>query len=142
MLSTSAKVAKRGAYMQDTTVTAFSHVCQGKILDYMKKLITIYFKVLECSFQDSNWEEKMTFHYGSPDGFELKRPMCIYSIDFEAGLCDYYFGNKLQRIDISLQLLSHGIASHSLACAVFGCTKNVEGLVSFLSCVTSRVERW
>ena len=109
MLSISAKVAKRGAYMQDTTVTAFSHVCQGKILDYMKRMITIYFKVLECSFQDSNWEEKMTFHYGSPDGFELKRPLCIYSIDFKAGLC--YFGN---RIDGSLHLLAHGIASHSL----------------------------
>ena len=38
MLSTSTKVAKRGAYMQDTMVTAFSHVRQGKILDYMKKI--------------------------------------------------------------------------------------------------------
>ena len=38
MLSTSTKVAKRGAYMQDTMVTAFSHVHQGKILDYMKKI--------------------------------------------------------------------------------------------------------
>ena len=90
-------------------LTAFGHVCQGKILDYMKRMIMIYFKVLECSFQDSNWEEKMTFHYGSPDGFELKRPLCIYSIDFKAGLC--YFGN---RIDGSLHLLAHGIASHSL----------------------------
>ena len=38
MLSTSTKVAKRGAYMQDTMVTVFSHVRQGKILDYMKKI--------------------------------------------------------------------------------------------------------
>ena len=29
----------------------------------------------------------------------------------------------------------------SQASAVFGCTKKVEGLVSFLMCVTSRVER-
>jgi len=85
----------------------------------MKKIIMIYFKVLECSFQDGNWEEEMTFHYSSPDGFELKRPLCIYSIDFEAGLCDQYFGNKLQRIDNSLYLLSHGIASRSQARAVF-----------------------
>ena len=31
---------------------------------------------------------------------------------------------------------------HSQTCAIFGCTKNEEGLVSFLTCVMSRVERW
>ena len=30
----------------------------------------------------------------------------------------------------------------SPAHAVFGCMKNVEGVVAFLTCVTSRVERW
>jgi len=63
----------------------------------MNRTILIYFKELECALKDSNWE-KMTFHYGSPDGLELKRPSCTCRIDFEAGLCDYYFGNKLQRI--------------------------------------------
>ena len=46
---------------------------------------------------------------------------------------------------MNLQLASSSKMVHSWprsqACAVFGCT-SMDGLVSFLACVTSRVERW
>ena len=62
-----------------------------------------------------------------------------------------YGANKLHHVSGRGEVKPHnfihkkkeGRAAHRLiASLVPSCTKNVEGLVSFLTCVTSRVERW